>query len=82
MIVFPFIYETKQRQRMSSSWFQLRPAAYLIVLYCLLETVTGQDVPTPVGKCDAGRMTVTIPTHAIPFKGAIHVRGFRSNVSR
>ena len=39
-----------------------------------------EQVPTPVGKCDAGRMIVTIPQNYLPFKGLIHARGFRNNV--
>lgn len=54
----------------------------LVISLCLLSSCQGNDeVPTPIGKCDSGRMTVTIPTHAIPFKGIIHARGFRNNAA-
>ena len=54
---------------------------FVVVLIFIPQNSSGQleEVPTPVGKCDAGRMTVSLPTHAIPFKGIIHARGFRSN---
>lgn len=42
---------------------------------------SAEEVPTPIGKCDNGRMSVSLPPYAIPFSGIIHVRGFRSNVS-
>lgn len=42
----------------------------------------GQNIlPTPVGKCENGRMIVSIPRNALPFKGVLHARGFRNNVS-
>jgi hypothetical protein len=60
-----------------------RPSFFSVnfLVLCVLSScqATTDEVPTPIGKCDAGRMTVTIPTHAIPFKGIIHARGFRSN---